>query len=47
VSPIKENWIEECKEFGLPKYNKDQPIPFWDDGADIKRAFDEYYGTIS
>jgi hypothetical protein len=44
ISPIKENWIKECKEFGLPKYDKNQPIPFWDDGVDIKRAFDEYYG---
>ena len=45
ISPIKDEWIEECKEFGLPKYSKHQPIPFWDDGIDIKRAFDEYYGT--
>ncbi len=48
ISPVKENWIQECKEFGLPKYNmKNEPIPFWDDGVDIQRAFDEYYGTNS
>ncbi len=35
--------IEECKEFGLPKYDEHHPIPFWDDGIDIKRAYDEYY----
>ena len=42
ISPIKERWVEECKEHGLPLNKPNEPIPFWDDGIDIKRAFKEF-----
>ena len=43
ISPIKEKWIEDCKKQGIPSHNENEPIPFWDDGKDIERAFDEFY----
>ncbi len=43
ISPIKEEWIEDCKKQGIPSHNENEAIPFWDDGKDIKRAFDEFY----
>ena len=46
ISPIKEKWLEDCEKYGIPLHKKNEPIPFWDDGEDFKRAFDEFYGTI-
>ena len=43
---IKEKWIEDCEKYGIPSHKENEPIPFWDDGEDIKRAADEFYGTI-
>jgi len=43
ISPIKEKWIDECKKYGIPSHEENEPIPFWDDGKDIKRAFDAFY----
>lgn len=42
-SPIEEQWLSDCEKYGLPQYNERQPIPFWDDGEDIDRAFEEFY----
>lgn len=46
ISPIKKEWIEDCKKQGIPSYKKDEPIPFWNNEEDIKRAFDEFYETL-
>jgi hypothetical protein len=43
ISPIKEKWIDDCKKYGIPSHKENEPIPFWDDGKDIKRAFDAFY----
>lgn len=44
ISPIKEKWIDDCKKQGIPSHKKNEPIPFWDNEEDIKRAVDEFYG---
>ena len=43
ISPIKEKWVEDCEKYGIPSHKENEPIPFWDDGEDIKRAFDAFY----
>ena len=43
VSPIKEKWLMECEKYGIPSHKENEPIPFWDDGKDINRAFEEFY----
>ena len=43
ISPIKEKWIKECKEQGIPSHKENEPIPFWNNEEDAKRAFDEFY----
>ena len=43
ISPIKEEWIDDCKKYGIPSHKENEPIPFWDNGEDIKRAFDTFY----
>lgn len=45
IAPIKEKWIDDCEKYGIPSHKENEPIPFWDDGEDFKRAFDEFYGT--
>jgi hypothetical protein len=47
IEPIKEKWMEECIENGIPSHEPNEPIPFWDDGIDIKRAFKEFYETYT
>jgi len=29
IRPIKDSWLNECKEFGIINYNENQPTPFW------------------
>ena len=43
ISPIHDEWLEDCKKHGIPSCKKNGPIPFWDDGKDIERAFEEFY----
>lgn len=45
ITPIKDEWLEECKRQGIPSHKKNQPIPFWDDGKDVERAFNEFYAN--
>lgn len=46
INSIKEEWIDDCKKQGIPSYKENEPIPFWDDGKDIKRAVDEFYNYV-
>ena len=43
ISPIKEKWIDDCEKYGIPSHKENEPIPFWNDGEDFKRAFDAFY----